>query len=58
MDAEVKMINLYGTQGIGKTRIIHEVARYIKMRNIFNGGIYYIDFKNVYNHKAIDSIFK
>lgn len=41
------MINLYGEEGIGKTRLVIEAAGYLSEREIFKEGVYYIDLKTV-----------
>jgi len=41
------MINLYGEEGIGKTRLVIEAAQYLSEREIFKEGVYYIDLKTV-----------
>lgn len=44
-DAEIGglKINIHGEQGIGKTRFVMEVARFLRYRYAFQGGIFMID---------------
>ena len=43
-------MNIHGTKGIGKTHIVNQLAKYMIERDILNGGVFYVDFKNVKNH--------
>ena len=41
------MVNMFGLEGIGKTRIAFEVSHYLSQRDIYKYGIFYIDLKGV-----------
>jgi len=43
----VKVVNVFGLQGIGKTRFLHEVSYFLNCRNKFSDGIFYIALKRV-----------
>ena len=47
LDLDINTVNVHGIEGIGKTHIANELAKYMIVRDIFNGGVYYLDFKNV-----------
>ena len=53
-----KTVNLHGVEGVGKTRIVDEIAQFMITRDTFPDGVYFLDFKNAANHKNIDHIFK
>lgn len=38
-----KDINLYGDKGVGKTRLVQEVAMHLRFRLYFSSGIFRID---------------
>ena len=57
-DPKIKRIIISGTEGIGKTRIGHELAMFLTRRNMFNAGVYYLNFRNVDNQSDIDIMFK
>jgi ABC-type lipoprotein export system ATPase subunit len=46
-DATVKMINVYGPSGIGKTRFLIETAYFMHTRHDFHDGIFLIDVQKV-----------
>lgn len=43
----IRLIDIHGIEGIGKTRLAFETAQYLNEREIFKDGIFYIDLKNV-----------
>lgn len=47
------MVNLYGQEGIGKTRLVLEAAQYLSEREIFKEGVYYFDLKKVTTADAL-----
>lgn len=51
------MFRIVGDQGIGKTRFVKELAKYIMQRHLVNNGVYYLDFKNVQNQSQIENLF-
>ena len=46
-NSKVKMICIMGNQGVGKTRLVKEVARYSNLRRLITDGVYYLDFSYV-----------
>ena len=54
LNPSIGVVNIFGIEGIGKTHISHELAKYMIARDRFKSGVYYLDFKNVINHKDID----
>ena len=41
------MIKISGGKGVGKTRLVKEVAHHIHLRKLMPNGVYYLDFKNI-----------
>lgn len=41
------MINIYGPEGIGKTRLLIETVTFISDRDCFKDGIVYLDLKGI-----------
>ncbi len=44
---KIKVVNLVGLDGIGKTRFVQEAAYYISTRYEFHEGIFIIDLRRV-----------
>ncbi len=42
-----RLINIYGPEGIGKTRLMIETMTYLSERDFFKDGMVYIDLKDV-----------
>ena len=42
-------INVYGKVGIGKSRLVFEVASYLKYRYHFSQGVYMLDLNNIHD---------
>ena len=57
-DSQVKMIQIQGNEGLGKTRLVKEVANFINKRRIIEDGVYYLDFKKANSQQHINEIFK
>jgi len=57
-DHSVKMIEVCGDEGIGKTRLVQEVGRFIIKRKVLMDEVYYLDFTNVETQKQINELFK
>lgn len=43
----IRLINLHGPDGIGKTKLVVETYLYLSDREIFKDGAFYIDLKGV-----------
>jgi 2-phosphoglycerate kinase len=46
---DIKIINIYGESGVGKTRLVKEIARYINLRKIITNGVYFLDLTYAYS---------
>ena len=44
-DPNVRAINIYGDEGVGKTVLLKEICKYLGVRRIFDGTIYYHNFE-------------
>ena len=44
-----KFLNIYGPKGVGKTRLVAQVAEYLRFRYMFGEGTIYIDLANSKN---------
>lgn len=51
-----KMINVYGHQGVGKTRLVSEFVRHLHYRYMFRGGIYECNLKEMQTFEEIHEI--
>lgn len=51
-----KDINLYGDKGIGKTRLVQEVAMHLRFRLYFSSGIYRIDLSEQSDFEQVNTI--
>lgn len=52
------VVGIHGLEGIGKTRLAHEVAQIAHQRSLFNGGIYILDISEVEEPTHLHTIFK
>ena len=43
----IKIVNVVGLEGIGKTRFITETAYYLSTRYDFSDGIFFLDLRRV-----------
>ena len=43
----MNQINVYGSKGVGKTRLVAEVSDYLRYRYYFGAGFYTIDLSKV-----------
>lgn len=53
---KIEHINIYGDQGVGKTRLIVEVVRYLRYRFCYTSGIFYVDMKENTNFEQINQL--
>ena len=49
LNDKINKIYLVGQHGIGKTRLSHELARFLTDRQIFSDGVHYLDFEKTKN---------
>mmetsp|Transcript_37144 Transcript_37144/g.57009 ORF Transcript_37144/g.57009 Transcript_37144/m.57009 type:complete len:197 (-) Transcript_37144:2361-2951(-) len=49
-------INIFGTRGSGKTRLVQEVAHYLRFRQMFGAGIFSIDLSKVSDFAAVNDL--
>jgi|LauGreDrversion4_2_1035121.scaffolds.fasta_scaffold66366_2 hypothetical protein len=47
MNQNTRIVNVYGPEGIGKSRLVIEAANYMSEREFFKDGIFYIDLMDV-----------
>jgi signal recognition particle GTPase len=50
-EMKLKMVNVIGLNGLGKTRFLSEVANYLSERSKFQDGIFMFDAKRI---KTVD----
>ena len=43
---QVRMVNYFGLEGIGKTRLLIETLQFLSERDVFKDGVFYIDLKD------------
>jgi len=58
LDPKNAKISVCGNTGLGKTRIVQELIKFLSIRNIFKGGVYSLNFKRVACQKDIENIFR
>ena len=40
-------MNVFGIKGVGKTKTVNEVMRYLRFRHFYTNGIFYIDLSQI-----------
>ena len=58
LNDEINNIFIFGKTGVGKTRLVKEVAMFLIMRKIFPNGVYYIDFMSVKSGGDLNDLFR
>lgn len=58
LDKSTKYLSIVGDYGVGKTKFVQEIAKFIIQRQMFKDGIYYLDFSHVSKQNHIDTLFQ
>ena len=56
LHTEKRMIVITGQYGIGKTRFVTELARYMVIHNTYKDGVFYIDFLKALNATDVSNL--
>jgi Cdc6-like AAA superfamily ATPase len=53
-----RLILITGQLGVGKSRFVKELARYMVMHSHYKDGVYYVDFQHASNDKDVSNILR
>ena len=57
-DSKYKLVEINGSQGMGKTKLAMEISKFIIQRKMFFDQVYFIDFRNIDSQKALNEKLK
>ena len=57
MNNQIRVVNLYGPDHVGKTTFVKELSRFITMRNTVKDGVFYYNLDKMKTSNDAESLF-